>query len=559
MENFQHAGASPAAAPVNAGSTAASIAASTAGSEYAATHARKKRERLYAGREGFAVLGLAAALGFLARLLLFETAWGVGASIWALAFVVSVLGVATDWSVRIPRDRLWIAASLLVLPFFYTWHSNETLAVANTLAILTLAAVWVSTWLLEQPDRLPFVWTMARLAWLFPSFTLDQAESRLGVAKEHSDTWRLVGRGILYASPFLIFFALLLGEADQRFGTLLETPFNMNWVEAVPSVLFILLSSCLAGTFLLGATRFMRGKDLVKPRRLWLTFDPVEANTVLGLVSALFGAFLFVHFTGSVGIDPNLSAVAAEARAGFFQMAMVAGVSLAMVLTLRTRLRESEGEQFAMFRRLVTLNAALVVLILTSAAIRMANYIATYGWTELRLNTSFAMVWTAAVFAAVILAHASSIKINIPKTGIVSALVLLFAMHAINPHAFIASRNIDAAFGEQIASYDASYLADLSADAVPAIVTRWNKISPHYRGVIASQWADRYGIPVTYQGERFFNVLQERGLDWRAWTISESRAGGWLADDRVERARASGEFLLAPIPDNWSRSIPDAN
>jgi len=112
-------------------------------------------------------------------------------------------------------------------------------------------------------------------------------------------------------------------------------------------------------------------------------------------------------------------------------------------------------------------------------------------------------------------------------------------MHALNPHAFIAARNIDAAFASSpMTSNDARMLARLSADAVPAIAKRWDKITPENRAVIAKEWDSRYGTPVTYGNERFFNVLGKRGLDWRAWTVSEARVGGWLAYDGVERARA---------------------
>jgi hypothetical protein len=230
--------------------------------------------------------------------------------------------------------------------------------------------------------------------------------------------------------------------------------------------------------------------------------------------------------------------LANNARRGFFQLVAVAGASLVLVTSLRKRLRETDGVLFTHFRRSLVLNATLVLAILASAALRMYAYTFALGWTVLRVNTSFAMTWTVILFLTLILTNATRLRVNLQKVGVIAALGLLLAMHTMDPDAFIAAHNIERG---NLSHRNAVVLARLSPDAVPAIVERWDSLSPGNRQAIARVWRDRYGEPAPELAgnERIFRVIARRHRDWRAWTVSEARLWTYLSDDRVLFTRTS--------------------
>ena len=463
------------------------------------------RANLYAGREGLAVLWLAGSLGILARVLLHDSESGLGAAVWALAFVVSLIGLATDWSWRIQRDRLWIAMPLLMLPFTYVWRSSATLAFGTTSAILTLSTVWVGTFLLDQHQSIRFVPVFARLARLFPSFVHDQLDFKRTGILDHRETWQSIARGLVFSAPVLLVFVALLASADARFEGLLASPLNAKFAEGVASTVYVCFVGAIVGIFLLGCIRVLRGSETVRPRPTRLTVNLVEAHVILGLVSMLFVAFVAVQLSGQATAGLTGAELSANARRGFFQLVGVAAISLLLATSLQTRLNQRDGILYTNFRRSVAANAVLVLAILASAALRMFAYTSALGWTVLRLNTSFAMAWTAVLFVALIAMNLTSVAVNLPKVGVATALVLLLGMYSMNPDAFIAGHNIDRG---HLQPSDAYYVAALSRDAGPAIAERWGELSPDSQRLIREYWQASYN-----QDPR----------DWRALTVGDLR------------------------------------
>jgi hypothetical protein len=108
----------------------------------------------------------------------------------------------------------------------------------------------------------------------------------------------------------------------------------------------------------------------------------------------------------------------------------------------------------------------------------------------------------------------------------VGALVAGFAatltLNVISPDALIARTNVTRP------AADVSYLANLSDDAVPTLVSRIRSLPAPQRTVLA-------------------RALLERGRsngDWRSWNLSRSRA-----DDAISRHRAElSDLARAPAP-----------
>jgi hypothetical protein len=135
----------------------------------------------------------------------------------------------------------------------------------------------------------------------------------------------------------------------------------------------------------------------------------------------------------------------------------------------------------------------------------MYAYTSALGWTVLRVNVSFAMIWTAVLFVALIFKHLSDARFELSRVGIVTALVLLVGMHAMNPDAFIAARNLERG---NLNTDDVDLLRHLSPDAVPAITARFDELDAETQEVIRQSWATRLNSGVR---------------DWRSWSVAEAR------------------------------------
>ncbi len=487
-------------------------------------------------KDGLIMLSLACWLGFMGKWLLVGTPWGLGATVWSLAFVVSLLGFTTGWSFNIPRDNWWISIPMMLIPFGYLWHAATLLTVCNTAALLTLCAVWVTRVVNgdeESSRRIPFIRMMSRLAILFPFYCARQVEWRQIATTERSSAIMSAARGFVIALPFLFFFTLLLSAADGRFADLMAVPFEIKYPQLSENIFFVVFFSTGAGLFLFGASPAMRSRLLVSPSRFRLRPNIIEASAVLGMVSLLFLVFvvvqashLFDGFTAAAGV-PGRS-LSYSARAGFFEMSIVAAVSLVLVTSLRNRLDAKSDKDSALFGKLAALNGFLVLLILFSAALRMYAYVAEYGWTELRLNTAFAMVWTSLVFSYLILSLLRpALTIPLPKVGIVAAYTLLGVLNVMNPHAFIAKDNL------QGANVDPYYLGRLSEDAVPVVVGHWDDLDLEQKQMIRQGWIRQ-------------DLHPSSGQDWRAWSLGRHVGASALKEvgDATEATTLSPQTLM---------------
>src|SRR5690606_34756713 len=113
---------------------------------------------------------------------------------------------------------------------------------------------------------------------------------------------------------------------------------------------------------------------------------------------------------------------------------------------------------------------ALTLVIVASAMSRMWAYEQAYGFTRLRVLVSAVEVWLGVVLVLLLIAGISLRRPArwLPGAVVATGVAMLIGLAALNPDRFIADRNIDRL--EAGGSIDYEYLADLSADAVPALM-----------------------------------------------------------------------------------------
>jgi hypothetical protein len=155
------------------------------------------------------------------------------------------------------------------------------------------------------------------------------------------------------------------------------------------------------------------------------------------------------------------------ARQGFWQLLIVTGLVLAVVAFAVRYAPLRNGRDRALVRALLGLLCALTLLVVAVALRRLYLYEEAYGWTRLRIWVHAFELWMGLVVVLIAIAGIRLKAAWLPRAVAVSGATGLLALGLLNPDGFIASRNVD--HYRHTGKADLSYLAGLSADAVPAI------------------------------------------------------------------------------------------
>ena len=177
------------------------------------------------------------------------------------------------------------------------------------------------------------------------------------------------------------------------------------------------------------------------------------------------------------------------ARAGFFQLVVVAAITLGMLVWVRAR-----AEMVGVLRALIVAAAGLTIAIVVIAVHRLAVYRSAYGLTELRLGTTWFSWWLGLLFVLV----AASTIVHLGRRRwatavLVSALGWLVGWNALSSDAVIARANIRRVPAASVAEpsrrdiYDDELTVRLSADAVPTIVDHFDEI-PDAQQKVVRDW-----------------------------------------------------------------------
>jgi len=161
---------------------------------------------------------------------------------------------------------------------------------------------------------------------------------------------------------------------------------------------------------------------------------------------------------------------------------------------------------------------------MASALERMRLYQRAYGLTELRLYSTAFMLWLAAVCCWFVVTVFRGRRSGFAIGAVVTALATVVALNVANPDALIARIDIDRARAER--PLDVGYVLGLSADAVPPLVDRLDRLDPTARSVVAQELLTRWG---------------RGGRDWRTWSLARSQAERAVQSHRAELEAAAAK------------------
>jgi hypothetical protein len=195
---------------------------------------------------------------------------------------------------------------------------------------------------------------------------------------------------------------------------------------------------------------------------------------LLGL-NLLFASFVIVQITVLFGGNRRVLQTAgltyAEyARSGFFELVTVSVFVLGLVAGAAGLLRPANRADRWWLATLLGLLCGFTLVILASALHRLGLYTDAYGLTRLRASVGAAIWWLAAVFVLVLVAGAVRLARRdaswLPRGLVLLTGAGLLAFALWNPDLRVAETQLSI---RGVARLDHSYLADLGAEAVPAL------------------------------------------------------------------------------------------
>lgn len=353
--------------------------------------------------------------------------WRTGTPLFTLLYAAAVLAYLFS-SGRVPpaESWFWLAVMLLLgLSYLLPWGGG-LLDGVQYIALLAAASYWplaaggrlyrdgrTSNWLFFDAMNAFFLLPWGNFGRLVAApFGVWRARRRARGAAEPGRR-AAVWAGVAAAVLCLCLVLPQLMAADDGFAAMFLhfssffDRFSGNFLEFTVRFLLALPTACYLYGLVYGSVRgrraslFSRGE--ICAAQAGMRFVPrVTVTLALGTLAAVYVLFIAMQarvlFGGFFGILPEGFTYAGYARQGFFELCRVSAINAALLIAANVLCRDGHG--LRVYNGAI---AALTLLLLATAAAKMALYIHAYGLTEKRVLASTGLLWLAIVFLCVLI------------------------------------------------------------------------------------------------------------------------------------------------------------
>ena len=316
--------------------------------------------------------------------------------------------------------------------------------------------------------------------------------------------------GLSMAVPVLLVICFLLMRADAAFEGLMDKLPDFSLGEFVST---LLVGGCIAIVMYTrgAALRHSEGRPAVTRTRKGLA--ALTVNTVLISVCLVYIVYLvsqLAYFIGGfAGILPEEYTLAQYARRGFFEMAVLCGINLSIMVFSLWVCREKDPTPLS--TRILCLVIGIVTLFFVAAAsAKMILYIDSYGLTRLRLLTQIVMVFLGIVTAVV------SVWLFVPrlpymKVVLVIALIMGAAVSWADVDTQVAKYNVNAYLEGRMEGMDVGYLMNRLGDgAVPYLVKLKDRATD-------PQVLEYVEVALEHRKDRLTEIEEFRSWNYAKW------------------------------------------
>jgi uncharacterized protein DUF4153 len=302
----------------------------------------------------------------------------------------------------------------------------------------------------------------------------------------------------------LVVFGALFASADDAFADVLGEVIPTIDAGTVARWIFVLA----VATPLLGGAAYLRAApadlsrlDHTEGRKV----NRVEWAVPLGLLVLLFAGFVAVQITVLFGGEGHVRhtdglTYADYARGGFWQLSFVTALTLLVLAGAARWAPRATTADRVLLRSILGPLAALTLVVVASALLRIHVYTDTYGLTRLRLLVACCAGWFALVLVMVLVAGVWIRAPWLPRAAIAAGVLALLGLAVANPDALIAGHNL-----RQNRTVDIDYLGNLSPDAAPAVAKYAHSQT---RACVLNRIGEQ----------------MDAHDDWRQWNLGRNRA-----------------------------------
>ena len=275
--------------------------------------------------------------------------------------------------------------------------------------------------------------------------------------------------GLVCAIPVLIIVIPLLISSDDAFRGMMSNISGNTFSTILKAIFGIILSLfAISYGFSLKTGRIAKVKEG--------KFTGIENVYIISFLSAIavcYFMYLFSQlayfFSAFKGFLPDGDITYAQyARKGFFEMCIIAVINLGLVFFSMLLAKKQNGKVCAGLQIIATFISVFTLIIIATAISKMVLYISEYGMTILRITTSAFMLFLAVVFISVIL-RIYITKINIVKTALLSAGLIVMLLGTVNVNAICAKYNYEAYKAGKLDSIDIEAIYNLGDEGIPYI------------------------------------------------------------------------------------------
>lgn len=437
-------------------------------------------------RNARAILLEAAVLGVLADGALRNAPEGLGWTLWVVGLALAALNMTRRRGLGVRAEQVaWLTVAVACAVLF-SWRDAEELRAWNVLGTLVALAMFsmaaarspaTSILVARVRDVITAgLYTIRDIVAGAPLLVARDADLLTLPAVRGAASWTAL-RVVLLTAPVVLVFTLLLSRADPVFASVFRLP-RINAEVLVEHVV-------VTGAFAWWSAGFIRGallgvsKRTALPERLPVSLGITEITTTLGSVAVLFAVFVALQvrwlFGGADVVFATTGLTVAEyARRGFFEL--VAVVALVLPLILSTRALVEDERVVRRHRRLSLALLVLLVPIIVSAGLRMQLYVGYFGLTTDRLYATALMAWLALVSLAMVRTVFRGWSRPFSAMAMFSGFATLLTLNAANPEQLVARVNLGRSSATQAVDY--AYLARLSGDAIPTVVSALQAAAP---------------------------------------------------------------------------------
>ncbi|HEY3366699.1 MAG TPA: DUF4173 domain-containing protein [Symbiobacteriaceae bacterium] len=474
---------------------------------------------------GVAALVVALGLGVLADALLRTPLFGLNGFFWILCLLGGYWLLVRREAVGVSREGWYLLAPALLAAIGFLWRDSPFLLMLDVAGLAIAFALMVGfgrTGGLGGASVPEYIarGVSAVVLTLFGPFVLVLRDVRWSELPRDRRSVQMaaVGRGLLIALPLVVVFGALFMAADAVFEHIITTAFGIDIGQAFSHVIFIGFWAWLAAGFFWAGLIQKWPEATAVPRATGLSLGLTEMAIVLGLLNALFLAFVVVQFRyffgGAALVEASTGLTFADyARRGFFELAAVSALVLPVLLGSHFLLPRERPDQERLYRWLAGALVGQLFIIMASALKRMMLYERAFGLTEARLYTTAFMVWLAVLFVWFGVTVLRGRWERFAAGVLISGYVALAALHLLNPDALIAGVNVQRL--ETGRRFDSHYLTTLSADATPVLLAALPKLEGEDRFTVANGLLNRRESPIH--------------RDWRSWNWGRSQEDAALA------------------------------